>query len=54
MEQDAKFPNRTGPGVALPALSRTDNDDGWSYTAVDVKLDGRVANIMMTGPQAAP
>ena len=53
-EQDAKFPNRTGPGVALPALSRTDNDDGWSYTAVDVKLDGRVANIMMTGPQAAP
>ena len=46
-EQDAKFPNRKGAGVALPALSRTDTDDGWSYTAVDVTLDGRVANIML-------
>ena len=53
-EQDAKFPNRKGAGVALPALSRTDTDDGWSYTAVDVTLDGRVANIMLKGPEAAP
>lgn len=53
-EQDAKFPNRKGAGVALPALSRTDTDDGWSYTAVDVTLDGRVANIMLKGPESAP
>ena len=52
--QDAKFPNRKGAGVALPALSRTDNDDGWSYTAVEVALDGRVANVLMKGPDAAP
>jgi benzoyl-CoA-dihydrodiol lyase len=52
--QDAKFPNRKGPGVTLPALSRTDNDDGWSYTAVEVALDGRVANVLMKGPDAAP
>ena len=53
-EQDQKFPNRTGTGVALPALSRTDTDDGWSYTAVDVTLDGRVANLLLKGPQSAP
>lgn len=53
-EQNAKFPNRTGPGVALPALTRTDTDDGWSYTAVEVSIDGRVANLLLKGPDSAP
>ena len=53
-EQNAKFPNRTGPGVALPALTRTDTDDGWAYTAVEVSIDGRVANLLLKGPDSAP
>ena len=44
----------TGSGVTIPALQRTDNDDGWSYTSVDVTLDGRVANILFKGPESAP
>ena len=53
-EQNAKFPNRTGPGMALPALTRTDTDDGWAYTAVEVSIDGRVANLLLKGPDSAP
>jgi benzoyl-CoA-dihydrodiol lyase len=53
-EQNEKFPNRTGPGVALPALTRTETDDGWSYTAVEVSIDGRVANLLLKGPDSAP
>jgi len=53
-EQAAKFPNRTGPGVVIPALNRTDSDDGWAYSFVDVSIDGRVANVLLKGPTAAP
>jgi len=53
-EQNEKFPNRTGPGVALPALTRTDTDNGWTYTSVDVAIDGRVANLLLKGPDSAP
>jgi benzoyl-CoA-dihydrodiol lyase len=53
-EQAEKFPNRKGPGVVSPALSRTDNDNGWSYRFVDVDIDGRVANILLKGPTSAP
>jgi len=53
-EQAAKFPNRKGPGIVIPELDRTDNDDGWSYTSIDVSIDGRVANILMKGPKQAP
>ncbi len=53
-EQAAKFPQRKGEGVALPALIREDTDTGWSYAYVDVTLDGRVATLRMKGPDAAP
>ena len=53
-EQDAKFPHRKGPGVALPALTRSDTEDGWTYTSVEVTLEDRVANITLKGPDAAP
>jgi benzoyl-CoA-dihydrodiol lyase len=53
-EQAAKFPNRAGPGVALPPLVREDTEDGWSYKFIDVALDGRVASVVMRGPDAAP
>jgi len=53
-EQNGKFPNRTGPGVTIPALQRTDTDNGWSYSFVDVAIDGRVANLLLKGPTDAP
>jgi len=53
-EQSSKFPNRVGPGVNVPVLTRTDNEEGWSYPSVDVTIDGRVANITMKGPESAP
>ena len=53
-EQDAKFPKRVGPGMKVPSLTRTVNEDGWSYPSVEVSLEGRVANITMNGPDAAP
>ncbi len=53
-EQNARLPQRTGPGVILPALSRTDTDDGWSYSSVDISIDDRVANILLKGPESAP
>jgi benzoyl-CoA-dihydrodiol lyase len=53
-KMNAAFPLRTGPGVALPALERTDTDNGWSYKYVDIEVDGRQANLLMRGPDAAP
>ncbi len=53
-EQAEKFPNRTGKGVALPALTHTVTEDGWSYPSVEVSIDGRVASVLMRGPDAAP
>ena len=53
-EQDAKFPNRKGAGVPIPALERTDTEDGWSYQSIEVTLNGRVANLLMKGPTDAP
>ena len=53
-EQTAKFPHRAGPGVSLPKLTRTDTEDGWSYTAVHVQIDNRVANVLVEGPSDAP
>jgi len=52
--QDEKFGHRTGPGVALPALTRTPTEDGWAYTAVTVKLNERVADITLNGPSSEP
>ncbi|NOY24716.1 MAG: benzoyl-CoA-dihydrodiol lyase [Oligoflexia bacterium] len=55
--QDA-WPGRTGPGVVLPPLQRTDTEDGWSYGSVDVVLDhdngDRVATLTVRGPQSDP
>ena len=53
-EQASKFPNRKGEGVALPALTRTETDEGWSYPSVEVAIDGRVANVLLRGPDSAP
>lgn len=53
-EQNAAMPNRTGPGVPLPPLERTATDTGWTYTSVDVRIDGRVANLTLSGPTEAP
>ena len=53
-EQDAKFGHRTGEGVALPALTCTQTDTGWTYPSVEVSIEGRVANILVRGPKAAP
>lgn len=53
-EQNAQYPHRNGPGIALPALSRTNTDDGWSYSSVDVSINDRVANILLKGPTTAP
>ncbi|MAY79770.1 MAG: benzoyl-CoA-dihydrodiol lyase [Deltaproteobacteria bacterium] len=53
-EQNAKFPNRTGEGVALPPLTRTTTDDGWSYPSVEVSINGRVANLLLKGPEEGP
>jgi benzoyl-CoA-dihydrodiol lyase len=53
-EQEKDFGHRTGPGVALPALTKTTTETGWAYTTVDVSIDGRVANLMLTGPTSAP
>ena len=53
-EQEATFSHRTGPGVALPGLTKTVTDTGWSYTAVEVNIEGRVANLLLKGPTSAP
>ncbi len=53
-EMAGRFPGRTGDGVALPALQRSDTEDGWAYPYVSVTLDGRIANIVFKGPSSAP
>jgi len=41
---------KAGPGVPLPPLRRTDRQGGWSYPSVDVSVEGRVARLVMRGP----
>ncbi|MEC7946837.1 MAG: 2,3-epoxybenzoyl-CoA dihydrolase [Myxococcota bacterium] len=53
-EMRAAFPGRTGPGVALPALERTETEQGWRYPSVDVAVDGRVATLTVHGPTEPP
>ena len=54
----AAHPERQGPGVPLPPLSRRDTETGWAYDHVTVAFDrdngGRVATITLTGPSDAP
>jgi benzoyl-CoA-dihydrodiol lyase len=40
--------------MKIPTLSRTIDDNGWSYRSVEVALDGRIANITMKGPESPP
>ena len=51
---DASRPARTGPGVALPALARQDVEGGWAYRFVEVRVDDRVASVLLKGPDAPP
>ncbi len=52
----AKFPNRKGPGVALPPVERQEVDGGWDYPSISVRLGGdyddRVATVTLRGPEA--
>ncbi|MCK6508067.1 2,3-epoxybenzoyl-CoA dihydrolase [Myxococcota bacterium] len=52
----AAHPERQGPGVPLPPLSRRATETGWAYDHVQVQLghDGRVATITLSGPSDAP
>jgi benzoyl-CoA-dihydrodiol lyase len=50
----AAWPQRNGAGVALPPLQRTDREDGWAYPSVNVRIDGRVAELTMSGPTDSP
>ncbi len=54
----ADNPDRTGPGVALPALNRKHTDDGWAYDHVTVAfhrdMDDRVVTLTVKGPTDAP
>jgi benzoyl-CoA-dihydrodiol lyase len=53
-EQAKKFPLRHGEGVSLPALTRTETEDGWTYPSIEVSIKGRVASLVMRGPTDAP
>ena len=53
-EMAARFPLRTGPGVALPPLTRQATADGWSYPSVAVRVEGRVAHLTLRAPTDAP
>ncbi len=45
---------KSGDAVALPGVDITATDDGWAYPSVTVRVDGRVAHILLKGPDAAP
>ena len=45
---------KSGEAVALPGVAITETDDGWSYPSVSVRLDGRIAHILLKGPQTEP
>ncbi len=47
-------PEKKGEGVPLPALDRTLREGGWFYRYVDVSVEGRVATLLMKGPDAEP
>jgi benzoyl-CoA-dihydrodiol lyase len=48
-----KFP-KSGEPVALPKLDRTPTDSGWTYPSVSVAIDGRVATLVVKGPEDEP
>ncbi len=47
-------PEKSGPGLTLPTITSTDEDTLWRYRYVTVALDGRVATLTLSGPDAAP
>ncbi len=47
-------PAKEGGGVPLPDLERKTMENGWSYRYVDVTVEGRVATLLMKGPDAEP
>lgn len=47
-------PQRAGAPLALPPLQRTATKSGWQYPSVRVEIDGRVANLHLSGPTEAP
>ncbi|MBL8618669.1 MAG: benzoyl-CoA-dihydrodiol lyase [Deltaproteobacteria bacterium] len=49
-----KQAQRAGAPLALPPLQRTATKSGWQYPSVHVEIDGRVANLRLFGPTAAP
>ncbi len=48
-----RFP-KSGEPVPLPALVTSVTDNGFSYPSVSVTIEGRVATVVMKGPQTAP
>jgi len=45
---------KSGDAVALPGVSITMGEDGWTYPSVSVCIDGRIAHIELRGPESAP
>ncbi len=45
---------KSGDAVALPGVDITMAEDGWSYPSVTVQIEGRVANILLKGPETEP
>ena len=49
-----QFPLRKGEGIALPKLQRTDFEDGWAYTAIEVRIapgaGSKVATLTVSAP----
>jgi len=52
--QNKDHGHRTGAGIPIPALTRTDEDNGWSYESVAISIDDRVATITLKAPEGAP
>ncbi len=54
----AATPDKTGPGVPLPALERRETETGWAYRYVTVDFDranaDRVVTLTLSGPTSAP
>ncbi|HCH65079.1 MAG: benzoyl-CoA-dihydrodiol lyase [Deltaproteobacteria bacterium] len=52
--ESAARQSKSGAAVALPGVSITEADDGWSYPSVSVRVDGRIAHILLKGPEDGP
>ena len=48
----AERPERTGPGIKLSAVQARYADDGLDYDFVKVRIDGRVADLRVLGPNS--